>query len=104
MPTVGIEAGLKRRAIHARMSHAMPVSRNIHQGPASRASPARVLDPMSVRSCVAFMSSFLPEGGYRGRIPHDARCEWLGAGPVRRTGAEEFASPGDHAVNLAEPI
>jgi len=56
---VGIEAGLNRSAIHARMSHAMPVSRNIHQGPASRASPARVLDPTSVRSSMAFMSSFL---------------------------------------------
>ena len=34
-PTVGIEAGANRRAIQARMSHPMPVSRNIHQGPAS---------------------------------------------------------------------
>jgi hypothetical protein len=41
------------------MSHPMPVSRKIHQGPASRASPARALDRMSVRSSMALMSSFL---------------------------------------------
>jgi len=43
-PTVGTEAGVNRSATHDRMSQAMPVSRNIHQGPASRDSPARVLD------------------------------------------------------------
>jgi hypothetical protein len=56
---VGIEAGANRSAIHDRMSHAMPVSRNIHQGPASRDSPARVLDRMAVPSSVTLMSSFL---------------------------------------------
>ena len=59
---MGIEAGANRSAIQARMSHAMPVSRNIHQGPASRASPARVLDRTSVRSSMALMSSFLSHG------------------------------------------
>ena len=34
-PTVAIEAGLIRNATHAMISHAIPVSRNIHQGPAS---------------------------------------------------------------------
>ena len=31
-PTVGTEAGVNRSATHDRMSQAMPVSRNIHQG------------------------------------------------------------------------
>jgi hypothetical protein len=37
-PTVATEAGVKRSAIHSMMSHAMPVSRKIHQGSASRHS------------------------------------------------------------------
>jgi hypothetical protein len=62
-PTVGTEAGVNRSATHDRMSQAMPVSRNIHQGPASRDSPARVLDRVAVRSSMALISSFLSARG-----------------------------------------
>src|SRR5215467_13451347 len=58
-PTVVIEAGLNRSTIKEMISHAMPVTRNTHQGPASRHSPARVLDLMAVRSSMALMNGFL---------------------------------------------
>src|ERR1700751_5925408 len=93
-PTVGIEAGLNRSAIQARMSHPMPVSRNIHQGPARRASPARALDWMSVRSSMVLMSSFLSGRwlpGYGDRLPDDLP----GSGdmkPGREQASREVAS------------
>ena len=61
-PTVGTEAGVNRSATQDRMSQAMPVSRNIHQGPASRDSPARVRDRMAVRSSMALMAASFPHG------------------------------------------
>ena len=71
---MGTEAGVNRSATHDRMSHAMPVSRNIHQGPASRDSPARVLDRVAVRSSMALMAASFPHGclfaaQYRGGGP-----------------------------------
>jgi len=41
-------------------SQAMPVTRNIHQGPASRHSAARVLDRRAVRSSMALMAASFP--------------------------------------------
>src|SRR5262249_2738870 len=58
-PTVATEAGGNRKTTQERTSQAMPVSRNIHQGPASRHSAARVLDRMAVRSSMGLMGGFL---------------------------------------------
>ena len=38
-PTVGTEAGVNRSATHERISHAMPVSRNMHQGRPAAIAP-----------------------------------------------------------------
>src|SRR5215471_5553975 len=55
------------------MSHAIPVSRNTHQGPANRVRPARVLDPVAVRSSMVLRSSFLSGRWlpHRDRLPDD---------------------------------
>jgi len=47
------EAGVNRSTIRAMISHAMPVSRNSHHGPASRHSALWVLSPMPVRPSAA---------------------------------------------------
>ena len=44
------EAGVNRSTITAMISHAMPVTRNSHHGPASRHSAARPLGLIRVRS------------------------------------------------------
>src|SRR6266704_3359608 len=52
-PTVLTEAGVNRSTITAMISHAMPVTRNSHHGPASRHSAARVFGLMPVRPSAA---------------------------------------------------
>src|SRR5215469_16491907 len=87
-PTVAIEAGLNRKAIHPMISHAMPVSRNSHQGPASRHSPARVRDPMVVRSSMVLMSHDYPFG-----LPSTPA---FGAGPSAVADNPDDENPGQY--------
>jgi hypothetical protein len=64
MPTVLIEAGVNRSTITEMISHAMPVTRNSHHGPAIRHSAASARRPKSARrsfaaSVLALICDFL---------------------------------------------
>src|SRR5260370_10841901 len=76
-PTVGTEAGVNRSATKEMMSEARRVSRTIHHGPASRHSPARVLDRRAVLSSMALMAASFPHGCLF------AAPSPLGGGPAR---------------------
>jgi hypothetical protein len=76
-PTVATEAVVIRKMNTETSSQAMPVSRNIHQGPASRHSAARVLDRRAVHSSMGLMTASLP-------ALVAAAAQYRGGGPLCR--------------------
>src|SRR5258706_14435971 len=74
-PTVATEAVVIRKTSTEAISQAVPVTRNIHHGPASRQSAARVLDRRAVRSSMALMAASLPQ-------PVAATAQYRGRGPL----------------------
>src|SRR6266566_6058899 len=91
-PTVATDAVVNLSTTNEMSSHAMPVSRNIHQGPASRQSAACLLDrvPAPVLDWKkALMSAFPSRNLPRRAGERRGEAHTSGSGAVRLAGGRE---------------